>query len=90
MGNFLGERHTVGFKPQALAGTPEATVTTFLVSEGLDMQKNPTAIERKSFIGTGSELPARAGWFAPFGKTSCEVMASQPHPFYWLLGNVAA
>jgi hypothetical protein len=88
LGNFLGEKHTVGFKPEAAPGTPEATVTAFMVSEGLDMYAHPTAIERKSFLGTGVELPSRSGWIMPGGSVPAEVLASQPQPWYWLLGHV--
>ena len=88
MGNFLGEKHTVGFKPQTAAGTPETTVTHFLVSEGLDMYAHPTSIPRKSSLGTGAELPSRCGWIMPGGKVPIEINASQPQPFYWLLGHV--
>lgn len=88
--NFLGAKHWVGFKPQAVAGTQETTVTQFLVSEGLDMNKNPSPIARKSFVGTGVALPSRPGPFKPTGKALCEVMASQPHPWYYLLANVVS
>ena len=90
MGDYLGAKHWVGFKPEAAPGTAESTVTTFLVSEGLDMNANPKPIERKSSIGTGAALPSRPGWIAPDGSVPCEVLASQPQPWYWLLGHVVS
>src|ERR1035437_6115062 len=90
VGNYLGSQHWIGFKPQAVPGTPETTVTTFMVSEGLDMNSNPTPIARKSFIGTGATLPSRQGWIKPAGKAPAEVVASLPQPWYWLLGHVVA
>lgn len=89
-GNFLGAKHWVGFKPQAVAGTAETTVTTFLVTEGLDMNPNPKPTPRKSFAGTGVNLPARVGTYAPSGKCPAEVHASTPHPWYWALGHVVS
>jgi hypothetical protein len=88
LGNLSGAKHWVGFKPQAVPGTLETAVTTFMVSEGLDMNANPNPIERKSFIATGVTLPSRLGTIKPAGKAPVEVMASTPQPWYWLLGHV--
>jgi len=90
MPNFLGSKHTLGFKPQATAGSAEATVTTFPSTLSFGMNANAKHIERKSHIGTGRNLPSRLGWTEPAGKAVAEVMASQPHPFYWALGGVAS
>jgi len=88
LGNFLGAQHWVGFKPQAVAGTPETAVTSFLVTESIDAAANPNPIERKAYMGTGVQLPPRPGTIKPTGKAACEVMASTPQPWYWLLGHV--
>jgi hypothetical protein len=90
MPNALGAKQTLGFKPQAVAGTAETTVTTFLPTENFGMNAKPTHIVRKSFIGTGRNLPMRQGYTKPEGKCLCEVMASTPHPWYWALGNVVS
>lgn len=78
MPNFRGTEHTLGFKPQAAAGTPEATVTTFLSSEGLSMGMNPEPVPSKSYRGSPAETAPRLGVIKPSGKAPCEVMASQP------------
>lgn len=88
MGNFLGAKHWIGFKEQAVAGTPEATVTTFLASQKMKMAANQKPIARKVYLGTGVALPSRPGWMSPSGSATTEVMASQPHPWYWALGAV--
>ncbi|MEI6724602.1 MAG: phage tail tube protein [Actinomycetes bacterium] len=90
MGNFLGSEHWIGFKPQAVAGTAETTVSTFLVTESIKMDAKPKHVERKTFIGTGHKLPSRPGWTEPEGSATSEVHASQPQPWYWALGNVVA
>ena len=88
MPNFLGAKHWVGFKPQTVPGTAETTVTTFLSTENINMNAKPTHIPRKTHIGTGRSLPLRLGYTKPEGKCVSEVMASQPQPWYWLLGHV--
>jgi hypothetical protein len=90
MGNYLGSLHWVGFKPQATPGTPEDTVTRFLPGTGLVMEPNRSLVDRVSSAATGHTLPPRAGAIAPSGSyQECEVHASLPHPWYWLLGAVA-
>ena len=86
MANALGAKHWVGFKPQAVAGTPETTVTTFLASESVAMNKNMMPIQRKAHYGSGVALAPRLGWIKPDGTVPFEVNASQPHFWYWLLG----
>lgn len=86
MGNFLGARHWIGFKPQAVPGTAETTVTHFLASESISMDKNMTPVDRKAHYASGVQLPGRLGWIKPNGKALTEVMASQPHPWYYALG----
>lgn len=88
--NALGSKHTLGFKPQAAAGTAEATVTTFLPTESFRMYPRPEHIARKSHIGTGRALPSRPGWIKPDGSAGFEVHASQPQPWYWALGSVSS
>lgn len=88
MSNALGARHTLGFKPQTTPGTPETTVNTFLATESIAMDKNMTPIQRKAHYGAGVALPPRVGSIKPDGKAATEVMASQPHPWYWALGAV--
>ena len=88
MANAQGSRGWVGFKPEATPGTAETTVTTFLASESFGMDKNMTPIARKAHYGSGVALAPRLGWIKPDGKAPTEVMASQPHPWYWALGNV--
>lgn len=88
--NDLGSKHWIGFKPQAVAGTPETTVNTFLLSESAQMLPNHTPIERKTFAGTGQRLPSVKGWIKPSLKCTAELAASQPHPFFWWAGAVAA
>lgn len=90
MGNFLGARHWIGFKPQAVPGTAEATVTTFLATESMAMNAKPSAIERKTHVGTGRALPGRKGYIKPENKCTAELMASQPQPFFWALGAVTS
>lgn len=90
MPNFLGSKHWVGFKKQAAAGTPEATVTTFLASRKMKMVANQKPIARKTYLGTGLALPSRQGWMEPEGSATIELMGSQPHPFYWALGSSVA
>jgi hypothetical protein len=90
MANELGALHTLGFKPQTTPGSAESTVNTFLCTESISVNKNPKHIERKSHIGVGRLLPSRLGWFAPDGSATTEVMASQPHPWYWALGAVSS
>ena len=84
---YLGAKHTLGFKPQAVAGTAETTVTTFLATSKVNTKANPSLVPRVAFLGTGVELPGRAGWMAPSGEATCEVHASQPQPWYWALGG---
>lgn len=88
MANAHGSKHWVGFKPQAVAGTAETTVNTFLLSTGIQINKNPKHIERKAFISTGRQMPMLKGWSEPSGKLTTEVAASQPHPWYWAMGTV--
>lgn len=88
--NILGAKHWVGLSPEVTPGTPLAAVLNLFVDESLEMNANPTPIKRKSYLGTGVELPSRAGWIKPTGKVSVEAMASQPHPWYWLLGHVTS
>lgn len=87
MGN-LGSAHTLGFKPQTVAGTPEATVNTFLSTESVYADAGSSHIERKTFAGTGRRLASRKGTIEPNGKSTTELMASQPHPWYWAMGGV--
>ena len=85
---YLGAKHTLGFKPQASAGSAEATVNTFLATSKVNTKANPSLVPRLAFLGTGLELPGRPGWMEPSGSATCEVHASQPHPWYWALGAV--
>jgi hypothetical protein len=88
MGNFLGSKHWIGLKKQAVAGTGEATVATFLPTTKIKMNSNQKPIARKAYLGTAMAQPSRLGWISPTGSATCEVHASQPHPWYWALGNV--
>jgi|GEM_PF-2205012 len=88
--SYNGGEHWLGFKPELVPGVAEATVTTFLVTESVSMNPNPKPIERKAQMATARRLPSRRGWIAPDGKTSCEIHASQPQPFYWALGKVVS
>ena len=86
MSNAMGAKHWVGFKPQAAAGSEEATVTTFLASDKVNLKANPQLVKRLASLTTGQELPGRVGMIMPSGSASVEVHASQPHPWYWALG----
>ena len=86
---YLGSKHTLGFKPQAVAGTAETTVNTFLATSKINTKGNPSMVDRIATLGTGLDLPGRPGWMEPSGSATAEVHASQPHPWYWALGAVA-
>jgi hypothetical protein len=88
MTDLLGNKHWLGAKPQAVAGTKETTVTTFLATTKIKMDGNMKPIERAATLTTGYELPPLAGWLHPSAACSCEYHASQPQPFYWALGAV--
>jgi len=88
MPDLLGKRHWLGAKLQAVAGTPEATVSVFLASTKIKMDGNRDRIQRKASLATGYELPGIAGPWHPTASCDCELHASQPHPFYWALGAV--
>lgn len=90
MGNFLGAKHKLGFKPQTTPGSAEATATVWLLTESLQMVADPAPIERKTFAGSGRTLPPRKGTISPKGTTKFELSASQPEPFYWILGAVSS
>ncbi len=89
MTSYVGAEHWVGFRPQAVTGVPETTVNTFLSTEGLQMYPNPKHVDRKAFNASAVDLAPRVGTISPDGKCPTEVMASQPHPWYWAAGNVA-
>ena len=86
---YLGAKHWIGFKKQAVAGTAETTVTNFFASEKIKMDANMDMVERKAYISTGVALPPKVGWISPNGSATMEVHASQPHPFYFALGTDA-
>ena len=86
MSNAMGAKHWLGFKPQGSAGSEEATVTTFLATDKVNMKANPQLVKRIASLTTGQELPGRVGMIMPSGSASCEVHASQPQPWYWALG----
>ena len=88
MPDLLGNTHWLGAKPQAEAGTPESTVSTFLATSKLRMDAGMEPVPRLARLATGYDLPALPGWLNPSAACSCEVHASQPHPWYWALGAV--
>lgn len=88
--SYDGGRHWIGFAPEAEPGVAEDEVTTFLATETVSMNPNPSPIERKAQLTTARRLPSRRGGIKPDGKTTAEIHASQPQPWYWLAGAVAS
>ena len=87
MANELGAKHWLGFRPQAAASVEEGTVNRFLATTEFSMNKNPKRIERKASLSSGRRRVNVAGSSMPEGKATFEVMASQPQPWYWALGQ---
>ena len=91
LGNYLGAKHTLGFKPQAAPGTPEATRRHVLPDRVHPDGRGPEEHRAQDLrrLRAGPCRRAR-GTISPKGKAKMEVAASQPHPWYWLLGGVAS
>jgi len=87
MANELGAKHWLGFRPQTTEAVEQSTVNRFLATTKFGMNKNPQHLERKSHINVGRRLANRQGIFMPSGKAEFEMMASQPQPWYWALGQ---
>lgn len=87
MTTYQGAKHWLGFKPQASAGTPETTVTNFLVTSTIAPNHGTSRIGRKTSAATGLRLPSRDGLISPTGSATFELLASQPQPWYWILGD---
>ena len=86
MSNRLGAEMSVGFKPEAVPGTPEATVNLFLPHNGFLLFDDPKPIEREvSFMALGKK-PGIAGHLKPRGKVMTELYAGAgSKPLYWMM-----
>jgi hypothetical protein len=85
--SVLGVNGWLGFKKEAVPGTPETGVDTFFPSESFNLHNKPDVIERKADIDAIGKLPGLKGKFLPTGKMDSELSASTAaHVFYWLLG----
>lgn len=85
----LGQAGSLGFKEEAVPGTPEDTVDIFFSTEPFNALQEQEPIEREANIQQNMRLPGKAGAKLPQGNQKSELMANRGHPFYWALGNIS-
>lgn len=85
---YNGKLGTIGFKPQASAGSAEATVTRYFPTGTFSMNASPEFSPRLTSAGTGAELPSKYIGKRPGGSLGpCEMHGSFPYGWYYLLGS---